>query len=82
MSKGYSLPVNTTAILVLVIAFVALFFALVSGVVQDEVDVLRGIADENMPDIDGSGSKEDADFNSGPEESRENFYSRRGLYLT
>jgi hypothetical protein len=48
--KGVSLPINSTAVLVLIIMFVALFFAMVSGVVNDEVDQFLKFSDDNSPD--------------------------------
>lgn len=54
--KGYSLPINTVTVVVLAIAFIAIFFALVSGVVNQEVDKLITIAEKNTPELStGSG---------------------------
>lgn len=48
--KGYNLPINTTALLVLGIVFLALFFALVSGVADQQVDKLIDLSNNNMPE--------------------------------
>lgn len=48
--KGVSLPINSTAVLVLILMFMAVFFAIASGVIQDEVDKLIGISEKNTPD--------------------------------
>jgi hypothetical protein len=55
MSKGYNLPINTTALMVLGIVFLALFFALVSGVADEQVQRLITLSNNNMPSM-GSGS--------------------------
>ena len=60
IQKGSSLPINSTAILVLIIMFIALFYAIVSGAVGGEdsglVGRLLGLSDDYSPEDPSSSS--------------------------
>lgn len=56
------MPINSTAVLVLIIMFVALMFALVSSTVDEEVKKLIGLSNDHAPDdvsLDGNGFHDD-----------------------
>lgn len=50
--KAMSLPINSTAILVLTVMFLALIFGLVSTVIEEEENQINELAEENTPDIE------------------------------